>query len=86
MGGLKILLYAFLADAKEAAVTGRAAANGRQVLGFLGKLYNLTELKERLFLWKAACETGYDEFILALRECFSEQELALLDAAAGGEE
>ena len=86
MGGLKILLYAFQTDAKEAQATGRAAANGRQVLGFLGKLYDLTALKDRLFLWKAAGETEYEELILVLREYFSEQELALLENSAGKEQ
>ena len=82
MGGLKILLYAFQADAKEAQLTGRQAANGWQVLGFLGKIYDLTALKDRLFLWKAAGETEYEEFAQALREQFSPQELALLETAA----
>lgn len=86
MGGLKILLYAFQADAKEAQLTGRQAANGWQVLGFLGKIYDLTALKDRLFLWKAAGETEYEEFAQALREQFSPQELALLEAANEKEE
>ena len=83
MGVLKLLLLAFATDAQIAAAEGRAAANGSQVLGFLGKLYDLTALKDRLFVWKAAGETGYDELAVVLRGLFLPQEQALLDAAAG---
>ena len=67
MGILLILLTVF----------GREAGAG-QVLDFLGKLYDLSNLKERLFVLKAAKEIGYEGLVQELRPFFSPQELEAL--------
>lgn len=68
MGILKALLTALYAD----------RTNGDQALGFLGKLYDLNSPKERIFLLKAAKETGYTGLSDALWSLFSPQEQAVL--------
>ena len=67
VGILRILLTVF----------GREAGAG-QVLGFLGKLYDLSNLKDRLFVWKAAKEIGYEGLAQELKPFFSPQELEAL--------
>lgn len=84
MGGLKMLLFAFQADAQVSRTAGMAAISGQQVLGFLEKLYDLSALKDRLFLLRGANETAYEELIQELRKLFSVQELIALDAVSGG--
>lgn len=86
MGILKVLLFAFRADAERYAreLAGRSsnsvpAASGKQVLDFLGKLYDLTSLRDRLFIRKAAEETEYGELAWALRALFSQEELQIIE-------
>lgn len=55
------------------------AASGKQVLDFLGKLYDLTSLRDRLFIRKAAEETEYVELSWALRSLFSPEELRMME-------
>ncbi|MCI8513063.1 MAG: glycosyltransferase [Lachnospiraceae bacterium] len=90
MGILKVLLLAFRADAERyarelaqaetlASVKPLPAASGKQVLDFLGKLYDFGSLRDRLFIRKAAAETEYAELSWALRSLFSAEELEMIE-------
>lgn len=78
MGILKLLLSTFGTEVREAA-PAQSAEMARQVLSFLEKLYRLAELKDRIFLCKAAQETGYSELLAQLRKWFSPEELQILE-------
>ena len=68
MGILKVFLTAMRS----------VSAGAGQVLGFLGKLYDLSNLKDRLFVWRAAKEIGYEGLAQELKPFFSLQELEAL--------
>ena len=78
MGVLKLLLASFQADGR-ALPSDQAQELAKQLLALLGKLYSFSELKDRLFVWKAAKEIGYMELTQALRGLFGPEELALLN-------
>ncbi|MCI8505831.1 MAG: glycosyltransferase [Lachnospiraceae bacterium] len=71
MGILKVLLTAFKSEAP-------GAKEAEQILGFLGNLYDLSVLKERLFVLKAAKEIAYEGLEQVLWGLFSPQEQAAL--------
>lgn len=71
MSALKLLLFSFQKD-----------IGTEQILGFLSKLYDLNGLKERLFIMKAAVDTGLAELSQVLRGTFQEEELAYLEQSA----
>jgi len=91
-GILKVLLAAFCQDAAryEKELTQAAAfvpsqasrpapaANGKQVLAFLGRIYDFKDLKSRMFVLKIAEEVEYAELVLAMQELFSAEELRFL--------
>lgn len=68
MGTLKLMLMAF---ARETA--------GADAALFLGNLYDMNPLKNRIFLLRASMETGYDALTAILRETCSTEELACFD-------
>lgn len=78
MGILKTLLSVFMADASK---NPASAANGRQVVSFLAKIYDFTSPKDRLLVYRAAEDLEYTDVILCIKEFFSPEELMYLKKA-----
>ena len=78
LGILKLLLSAFGMEARTLS-PAQSKEMAKQVLSFLEKLYQLSELKDRIFVWKAARETGYSELTIELNRWFSLEELEILE-------
>lgn len=70
---LYILLCALRGEGREASVSPQAA------LGVLGKLYDLSALKDRFFLMKVAGKADWKEMEDVVREMFSKEELSALE-------
>lgn len=90
---MKVLLLSFQKDEqryREQVLAGDAPCarpvSAEQVIGFLGKLFDLNRLKDRLFILKAARESGYGELERLIRTSFSTEELICLEQADAGKE
>ncbi len=75
-----------LADAVSASIVSVAAtvnpapaASAQQVIAFLGKIYDLAALKDRLLILRAAKDAAYTELIQELRGFFTPEELEYMD-------
>ena len=88
MGVLRLLLAAFLRDAKSSKAPGQeiGAANdpaqiagGKQVLAFLGRIYDFSAAKDRIFVLRTAKDVSYPGLTQAVRELFTPEELRILD-------
>ena len=79
MQALRLLLSAFC---RKAAQEGTEERTAQAVLPFLQRLYDMSALKDRLFIYQAARQAGYKELTEKLRGLFSAEELARIDPAA----
>ncbi|WP_373263663.1 glycosyltransferase [Hungatella hathewayi] len=76
---LLLLLRAFMEDERKVHPAGQRAANVDEVAAFLDKLYDFSNLKDRMFLLKIAEEAEYKDMVSLVRETFTPEELAFLD-------
>lgn len=77
MSTLVVLLRAFSKDLSEG---GRETEGASQVLAFLGNsFYDFRNLKDRLFVLKAAVSAGNQELLDEIRGLFSPEELAVIE-------
>lgn len=93
MSVMKVLLLSFQRDEQRyrewvpaGDVPSARPASAEQVIGFLGRLFDLNRLKDRLFILKAARESGYGELERLIRASFSPEELICLEQADAGKE
>ena len=77
MSTLVMLLHAF---AKDLNAGGRRSEGASQVLAFLGNsFYDFRNLKDRLFVLRAAVSAGNQELLDEIRGLFSSEELAVIE-------
>lgn len=77
MSTLTILLLAFLRDAEQNGRRGEGAAELAVFLG--GSFYNFQEMKDRLFVLRAATSAGYGELVTVIKGMFTQQELEIVE-------
>ena len=78
MSTLTLMLRTF---SKDEEVMSKGIEGARQVVCLLEDFYDLTSLKDRLFVLRAAMETGCQELIGAVRERFGSEELEVVEQA-----
>ena len=72
-----MLLHVF---AKDWNAGGRRSEGASQVLAFLGNsFYDFRNLKDRLFVLRAAVSAGNQELLDEIRGLFSSEELAVIE-------
>lgn len=76
MSTLVMLLYAFQRDKAE---NPDKAADAADVAMFLGSLYNMESLKDRIFLLRSAMKSDYDDLVKIIRGTCSPVELECFD-------
>ena len=77
MSTLTLFVLAFRADMGQRGLGKEGAA---QVVGLLGKsFYDLSSLKDRLFILRASEAAGYEELVGVTRGLFSQEELREID-------
>lgn len=81
---LYILLRCFDQESRGTASDRQAYA--RSVSSFLGKIYDFSFLKDRLFVLKASEESGYDEVYNIFSAMLNEDERAVLNRSGLGKE
>lgn len=89
MGVLRLLLSAFMRDGNASAVPNQETgtvdwsaqvAGGKQVLAFLGRIYDFSAAKDRIFVLRVAKEVRYTGLVQVVRELFPPEELRILDS------
>lgn len=81
MSTLVIMLRAFSGDPQTA---GLGEAGAQEIATFLGNtFYDLTSLKDQLFVLRAAMGAGYTALVQVIRKTFSQAELMAVDQALG---
>ncbi len=81
---MKALLLLLSALNRDMDANGKGQQGALEVAAFLGKnFYDLQGLKDRLFLLRAAMETGYGELVSVIRGLFTPGEMQLVDQAMG---
>ena len=81
MSTLVIMLRAFSGDPHTA---GLGEAGAQEIAAFLGNtFYDLTSLKDRLFVLRAAMGAEYGALVQVVRKTFSQAELMAVDQALG---
>lgn len=81
MSTAMLYLSAFCKDPGTAARGEEAAL---EIIEFLGStLYDLSTLKDRLFLLRAAMSAGYEELVTVLRRMFAPEELKAVEQSLG---
>lgn len=78
MSTLTVLFRAFHGDVET---VSRGEEGLLEIVEFLGNFYDLSSLKERLFILRAAMGAGYPELVIVLRRLFTPEELAAVDRA-----
>lgn len=83
MSTLVLLISAF---GRDEGTTRLGEAGAVQVAEFLGKtFYDLSVLKDRLFVLRAALAAGYQDLTAVMRRTFAPEELAAVEKALGQE-
>lgn len=79
MSTLVMMLSTFKKEEESRAPGSGNTPYASEVTGFLKSLYDLTSLKDRIFLLRASMEAEYSELTELIRDTCSEEELACFD-------